>query len=239
MIVGLVNKQGFDYVIKLGSNITTREDGKFNSKVLENICQDIVKLKEQGKKIGLVVSGAKSLGDSNKLKGQQILLDNLQKIFNFYGTNIQEYWIDKNNFKRTMDRLSDTSKRIAIFNETPTEDDSGYINNDILGGCISIATNASKYVMLTNVDGVFKNFKKGELMSLITHYEDAKKYLNKDSISSFGTGGMGTKLDIAECLSKFNIFTIIANGKRKDKLLNIHKGNFIGTLCYSRNFNQK
>ncbi|HEX9804222.1 MAG TPA: PUA domain-containing protein, partial [Candidatus Dojkabacteria bacterium] len=85
---------------------------------------------------------------------------------------------------------------------------------------------------LTSVDGLFTKDPSdadAELISVINSATDSFKDFISTKKSIQGRGGMTTKSDIADRLSKVGITTHIANGKNKDIIKNICNGEKIGT----------
>lgn len=68
-------------LIKIGSNLLTRDDYSLNTPLLKNICNQIAEIKKQGHQVGIVTSGAVAAGrhdyvshpDDEDLITQQIL----------------------------------------------------------------------------------------------------------------------------------------------------------------------
>ena len=79
--------------------------------------------------------------------------------------------------------------------------------------------------MLTDQDGLFnKDPKKERNAELIQSISVSDKNLGKyagPSSSAMGRGGMITKITAAKKAAKSNTQTIIANGRKKDILINI------------------
>ena len=91
---------------------------------------------------------------------------------------------------------------------------------------------ADALIILTNVDGLFNGHPDDADSQLIPIVQpDDRHHLRAiaPSRSSFGRGGMHTKVRIAQKAAKVGIRTLIGNGKKPDVLLQIFNNNFPGT----------
>ncbi len=106
-----------------------------------------------------------------------------------------------------------------------------FSDNDELAAMVSSMINAQKLILLTNVDGLYDGDPDDPDSKLITEVkvnEKWEKYVCEKK-SSLGRGGMSTKCKIGQRLGKMGIETILVNGKQKDVLLKVIKGDFRGT----------
>jgi len=102
-------------------------------------------------------------------------------------------------------------------------------NNDVVGERLAgLCTDT--YVICTNVDGVIdkygniiRDFQSLEQLNDITFHKDEK---------SNGTGGMETKLWAAIRFSLAGGMAYIVNGRERDVLLKVHRGEKVGTRVY-------
>ena len=107
-------------------------------------------------------------------------------------------------------------------------------DNDTLAALTAILWNADLMIILSDIDGVFdKDPKACEDAKLIETVESAEKLLSSISIgekSSFGTGGIKTKIEAASKVNKFGIPMILLNGSEKNIIKDSIEGNGRGTL---------
>ena len=128
-------------LIKIGSNVLTREDYSLNTPLLQNICEQVSKLVKAGNQVGIVSSGAVAAGRHNYISqpddedltikrmlasiGQCRLLNKYHKYFSKHGLVIAQALLTnrdfkyKENQKNTADVLKQlfTKGYIPIINE--------------------------------------------------------------------------------------------------------------------------
>ncbi len=108
-----------------------------------------------------------------------------------------------------------------------------FTDNDELAGLIANQLKADTVILLTSVEGVLGGEpcgKKPEIISQINlkNIASFQKYITKEKTST-GRGGMATKFATAKNLMLRGIAVYIANGKRKNVLLEIMSGKPVGT----------
>jgi glutamate 5-kinase len=107
-----------------------------------------------------------------------------------------------------------------------------FTDNDELAGLIASMMNADALLILSSVDGILDGAPDQPDSKAIPEIDPDDKKIEQfifPSRSSFGRGGMHTKFKIAQKVSKLGITTFIANGKRANIIIDIVKGDFIGT----------
>eukprot|EP01084_Bolivina_argentea_P297062 511709_1 len=147
----------------------------------------------------------------------------------------------RQNVKNTINNLLEYNV-VPILNEndvistrkTPYRDDNIKIlwDNDSLACLISIELKINITILLTDVDGLYKQLPiNGEKFEVIDIYNNKKKNIIIGPKSRVGRGGMQAKIDNAlnAVLKGVNV-VIIANGKKMDTIDKIIKGESIGTL---------
>jgi glutamate 5-kinase len=199
-------------------------------------------LRKKGKEIVLVSSGAIALGKiltktdnfSNQFYstiGQTHLMNNYQKHFAKFGQGISQLLINTQYLKKHNKHIKKTIDdsfnhgNITIINENDALAKKS--NNDILAAQISKTIQADLLIFLTNTNGILdknnKTISKGTIKEL-------KKHIKKDT-SSFGTGGMQTKLKASK-ITKAR--TIIASAKEKEIIRKILEGEERGTILLNK-----
>ena len=87
-------------------------------------------------------------------------------------------------------------------------------------------------VILSSVDGLFDGPPEAEASKLIRNIaagDDSVLDFVQEEKTSFGRGGMATKLGIAKQTAKENIPVLLGNGRRPEVLLKLLEGNWPGT----------
>lgn len=241
-------------VVKVGSNVLTREDGMLNVTWMAHIVDQIASLHKQGLQIILVTSGAVAAGRAEvepqrKLDtvssrqlwsavGQVKLINRYADLFREHGLICAQVLTTKENFR---DRHHYLNMRncistllengvVPIINENDTISvtELMFTDNDELSGLIASMMDVEALIILTNVDGVYSGLPRepgSRLIPLIRHGEMPEIDSISTVKSSFGKGGMLTKFKIASKLAGQGISVHIANGGKHNSLINIIKDN--------------
>ncbi len=220
---------------------------------IKKISEDIVALKKDGHSVILVSSGAVGLGreiyppllSSPPEKqilaslGQVELIKNYQIEFSKHGYFVGQILITKKDFEgktemdsfETMINLMLSKKNIIpIVNENDSIAlaELMFTDNDEIAGTLASFLGADKFIILTNVDGVYDDFfsSNRKVISNIKINEIPEISSEK---SSLGRGGMQSKVNIAKKLAKLGIETIICKVSNENVLQRIIDGEEIGT----------
>lgn len=242
-------------IIKLGTNVLTNDDHQIDESVIQNIVGQIAQLKASGKEVILISSGAvgagravTSLPDSlNNVTKRQVfssigqieLMTKYKEAFGQHGILCAQVLATKEDFR---DRVHYINMRrcllallrdnvIPIINENDVISISElmFTDNDELAGWVASLMNVNAMILLTNVDGVLSNEGKGPVIPIILA-RDKKVFDNVTAgKSSFGRGGMLTKIRICQKASKNGTDAYIANGKTDDIISKILKGTAVCT----------
>ena len=191
-------------------------------------------------------------GDLNKVVRRQVLsaigqvklMETYRQLFSNYQLFCAQLLVTKEDFRDRLHYINMKNcfqallrdKVIPIVNENDVVSVSElmFTDNDELAGLVAAMTNAEALIILSNVDGVFDGPPELADSKVIREIDPEDKSVLKGispTKSSFGRGGMMTKLRIAQKAAKVGIATIIANGKRKNILLDILQDSFVGT-CF-------
>jgi glutamate 5-kinase len=254
-------------LIKIGTHVLRADDGSLNTAVLNNIVEQIHTLRESGAEVTLISSGAVSAGhnalssqlpsfsDDTQRKqvlsaiGQTYLMHTYQELFAQHATLVGQVLITKMDFsndehtanlKRCLEGLH-TQGVIPIINENDSTAiaELMFTDNDEIASMLVTTLGADELIICTNVDGVFTgdpNASDSQLLKNITAHEDMTPYI-QSTTSSFGRGGMHTKVSIAQALAKQGIVVKILNGKNKDAIITAATTGNIGTTVLPDNLN--
>ena len=241
-------------VVKVGSNVLTREDGMLNIARMAHIVEQIAQLKKEGVQVILVTSGAVAAGRAEveplrKLDpvssrqlwsavGQVKLINRYAELFQEQGVICAQVLTTKENFG---DRLHYLNMRncmqtllendvVPVVNENDTISvtELMFTDNDELSGLIASMMDMEALILLTNVDGVYTaspDQKGSELIRTIHSNRQAEGINISTKKSNFGRGGMLTKYHIAAKLAGQGISVYIANGFRDNIIPKILQGN--------------
>lgn len=248
-------------VVKIGSSSLTHEEtGNLNLAKMEKLVRVLTDLRNQGKEVVLVSSGAIAVGrkiagitekpteTSQKQAcaaiGQAQLMMVYQKLFAEYhqipaqilmtkDTMIKD--ISRFNAKNTFDELLKMGV-IPIVNENDTvsTDELKYGDNDTLSAIVTALISADLLVLLSDIDGLYTDDPRknpdAKFVEYVSHIDDKLLMMGKDAGSSVGTGGMRTKISAAKIATDSGADMVIANGEDVYVLYDIVEGQQIGTL---------
>ncbi|MDO4171802.1 MAG: glutamate 5-kinase, partial [Prevotellaceae bacterium] len=236
-------------VIKIGSNVLTRTDGRLDLTRMSHLVDQIAELRGRGVEVIMVSSGAVAAGrallstdrqlDSVQQRqlfsalGQAKLINHYYDLFREYGLHVGQVLTMKENFATRREYLNQRACMqvmlqngvIPIVNENDTVSvtELMFTDNDELSGLIAAMLDADELIILSNIDGIYNGSPKDPDASVIPVVEpdrDLSDYIQTEK-SGCGRGGMITKCNIARKVADEGIKVIIANGKRDNILLRL------------------
>jgi len=248
-------------VIKIGSSsITHEKTGHISIQRLEHFVRQISDLKNSGKEVIIVTSGAQAVGISAlnmKTKpqeldykqavaavGQASLMMLYQKLFREYNHQVGQILITKDvienetrnrNARNTFKALLEMGV-IPIVNENDTvsTEEIEFGDNDRLSATVAILTDAQLLILLSDIDGLYNKDPKvhsdATIVPVVSKINSDIFNMAGVSRSNVGTGGMITKLLAAEMVNEAGIDMIIANASTPYVIQKIDSGQVIGTI---------
>ncbi|AGB41879.1 glutamate 5-kinase [Halobacteroides halobius DSM 5150] len=253
-------KEAERIVIKIGSSTLTYQNSKLNLGRIEKLIREIVNLKNQGKEVILVSSGAVAAGYGRlKLEaspgtipekqalaaiGQGTLMRTYQTIFSEYGYQVGQVLLTQKdltdrkrylNSRNTLYQLLDYNV-IPVINENDTVavKEIKFGDNDTLSALVSSLVGADLLVILSDIDGLYtadpRNDDSAKLISQVEEISSEIEELAGGAGTDRGTGGMATKIDAAKIATKAGLPLVIANGSLDQVVTKISEGEDLGTL---------
>ncbi len=248
-------------VIKIGSSsLVHKETGRLNLPKIEILAREIADLKNQGKDVVLVSSGAIAVGKAlmgidvlHSLMqkqacaaiGQVRLMMIYQKFFSEYGQNTAQLLLTKMtmtneegriNARNTFEKLFELGV-IPIVNENDTVEtyDIRFGDNDRLSAIVTALIHADLLILLSDIDGLYTDDPRmnprAEFISEVDSLDDSVLQMAKDSTGSgFGTGGMATKISAAEIATSSGADMVIGNAEDFRIIHHIMDGETVGTI---------
>ncbi|KAI7732848.1 hypothetical protein M8C21_031644 [Ambrosia artemisiifolia] len=238
-------------VIKVGTAVVTRDDGRLALGRLGALCEQLQTLNSQGFEVILVSSGAVGAGRQRlryrklvhssfaDLQKPQVELDG--KACAAVGQNGLMALYDT-----LFSQLDVTSAQllvIPVFNENdavstrraPYEDASGiFWDNDSLAALLALELKADLLVLLSDVDGLYSGPPSDPQSKLIHTYikEKLENTITFGDKSRLGRGGMTAKVKAAVYASQAGIPVVITSGFAGDNIVKVLQGQHIGTLFH-------
>jgi glutamate 5-kinase len=242
-------------VVKLGTNVLADEKGLLDEAQIGRIVDQVIALESQGRRVVLVSSGAiaAGLGDfalpdrpdalpqlqACAAVGQAKLMMRFDSALARHGRRAAQILLvrgdveDRSRYLNIRNCIAALQAygATAVINENDTVsvDEIRFGDNDVLAAMVTNLLRADLLVLLTTVDGVFRDparqnrFDVVEDMGEVTAAADAAR-------SPLGSGGMPTKLQAAALVTKAGEMAAIANGRRANVLVDLLAGEPVGTL---------
>jgi len=247
-------------VLKIGSSVLT-EDGVVNSRMFSEIARQVSALRDQKREVVVVSSGAIAIGAQDlgwdtpghsipekqaaAAIGQIGLIDRYRKRFAKHGHIVAQVLVtragleDRERFlnaRHTLYKLLELGV-VPIVNENDTvaTDEIRFGDNDNLSATIVNLTAANLLVVLTDVDGLFREppregDSKPALIGMVDEISADVERAAQGSPHAFGRGGMTTKLEAARIAAHGGAATVLCNGRTKNALTRVAAGEALGTL---------
>ncbi len=247
-------------VIKVGTNVLTRADGTLEPNQVHSLADQIFRLKQAGKKVALVSSGAIGAGmgrlglkqrptDLRHLQacaavGQSFLMRAYEDSLARYGIPTAQILLTAGDFDNRTRYLNVRNTILTLFesnclpiineNDTISVAEIRFGDNDTLAALVTNLIQAPLLILLTVVDGLYSADPNIDPTASLVH---TVKQINKDVLekagvtkSSLGSGGMKSKLKAARLATMAGESVIMANGSIPGVLDSIFAGELVGTL---------
>ena len=238
--------------IKIGSNVLAAKEGGLDLARIQQLVSQVSQLHRKGYEIILISSGAVAAGRSqitdDKLDavsarqlfsaiGQAKLINHYYEFFKAEGIicgqvlttkeslSTRSHYLNQRNCMEVM--LQHGVVPIVNENDTISVTELMFTDNDELSGMVATMMDASKLIILSNIDGIYDGNPADPSSSVIREVLPGKRDLSayiQTSKSSFGRGGMQTKTNIASKVADEGLEVIIANGKKDNILLQLIGG---------------
>lgn len=247
-------------VVKVGTSTLTHATGMLNIRRVEQLVKVLSDLKNCGKEIILVSSGAIGVGcgklgltsrpsDTPSKQaiasiGQCELMYFYDKQFSLYNhtvaqilmtKDIVEDDVRKTNVENTFSKLLAIGA-IPVINENDTVsvEEIEFGDNDTLSAVVAKLVDADLLVILSDIDGLFDKDphkqKNAKIIPVVSEIDDSVLSLAEGTTSTHGTGGMITKIHAAQIANNAGIDMIIMNGNNPEKLYDLFENKSVGTL---------
>jgi glutamate 5-kinase len=248
-------------VVKIGSSsLTHRETGKIDFYYLEKFVRQIVDLKNSGREVLIVTSGAIAVGISElglhhkpesieekqavAAVGQSALMMIYQKLFSEYNQNVGQVLLTKDIIDRPDRKENAVNTLNALLklgvipivneNDTVSTEEIEFGDNDTLSALVAGIVGADLVILLSDINGLYndnpKNNPDAKLINKVYSIDNEVEGMASGAGSLVGTGGMITKIHAAKIAKSYGIYLIIANSKTDNIIHRIMTGADVGTI---------
>ena len=251
-------------VVKVGSALVTNNGNGLDLAAIDSWARQIAALREQGREVILVSSGAvacgvQRLGWGRRPKtvhekqaaaavGQAGLVEVYEAAFSKHGLHTAQILLTHDdladrkrylNARATLNTLLGLGV-IPIINENDTviTDEIKFGDNDTLGALVANLLEADALIILTDQQGLYTaDPRKDPAATLIQEASAGDPTLEAmagGAGSRVGTGGMITKVIAAKRAARSGADTVIASGHEHDPILRLAIGEALGTLLVAQ-----
>ncbi len=250
-------------VVKVGSALVTNNGAGLDLVAINDWARQISTLRQQGKEVVLVSSGAvacgvQRLGWGRRPKtvhekqaaaavGQAGLVEAYEAAFNKHGLHTAQILLTHDdladrkrylNARSTLTTLLELGV-VPIINENDTviTDEIKFGDNDTLGALVANLIEAEALIILTDQKGLYtadpRKDPNATLIQEATAGDEALEAMAGGAGSRVGTGGMITKIIAAKRAARSGAHTAIASGHEIDPIIRLAAGEAVGTLLVS------
>jgi glutamate 5-kinase len=248
------------WVVKIGSSLITSDGRGLNLKAIHEWSEQIATLREAGKEIVLVSSGAvaEGMGRLGWRKRPQALHE-LQAaaavgqmgLVQAYESHFQRHGIHSAQVLLTREDLADRGRylnarttlrtllglrAVPVVNENDTvaTDEIRFGDNDTLAALVTNLVEAQLLIILTDQPGLFeqdpRSLADAKCLDTAQAFDPILERFAGPSTTELGRGGMVTKLYAARRAARSGAATLIASGREAQVLQRVAQGEPLGTL---------
>ena len=251
-------------VVKVGTSTLTHGTGLINIRRLERFVKTLADLKNSGRDIILVSSGAIGVGvgklglsqrpqdtpskQAAAAVGQCELMYLYDKLFSEYNHAVAQVLLTrdvvelpqrKGNCVNTFRRLLEMGV-IPVVNENDTVavEEIEFGDNDTLSAMVAVLAEADALVIMSDIDGLYdgdpRKNPEAKLIPEVDEVTGETLALAGGVGSSRGTGGMVTKLHAAQIACPAGVEMAIVNGSDPEILYRLLDGERVGTCFHGK-----
>jgi glutamate 5-kinase len=245
-------------VVKVGSSTLVDERGRARAHVFSQVAADVAALTAESTPVVIVSSGAIALGlgalgrdqrprrlaelQAASAVGQSLLLRRWERALGRRATGGAQVLLTAGdihrrdgylNARRTLETLLDWGLvPVVNENDSTATDEISFGDNDALAAQVAVLLRARLLVLLTDIAGLYDRDPADRDARLIEEVAD-HRLLDALEVggggSSWGSGGMRSKVVAAEMASTGGVTAVIASGRRPRSLIEAARGDGVGT----------
>jgi glutamate 5-kinase len=249
-------------VVKLGTGVLTDTRKLIDHGQLEQIVAQVAALRQVGKEVLIVTSGAVGAGmgalgyqsrptdlaekQACAAVGQTRLMAVYEKLFAMHGLVVAQVLLTHEDLEHHERHLNARNTLVTLLalgvvpiineNDAVSFTEIKFGDNDKLSALVASLLPADLLVILTTVDGVLRNFGQNneQTISVIEKMDPTILALAGGTTSETAVGGMKSKIDAARITVRSGIPLVIASGRKPAVLAQILAGENVGTLFLAK-----
>ena len=246
-------------VVKVGSSLVTNQGHGLDHAALAEWAEQIAQLKQRGRQVLLVSSGAVAEGmqrlgwqrrpsqlhelQAAAAVGQMGLVQAYESCFRTHGMHAAQVLLTHEDLADRKRYLNARSTLRALLeldvipvineNDTVATEEIKFGDNDTLGALVTNLVEADALIILTDQSGLFtrdpRRYADATLVAEANASDPELERMAGGAGSHIGSGGMLTKVRAARRAARSGAHTIIASGREPRVLLRLSDGEMIGT----------
>lgn len=251
-------------VIKVGSNVLALPQGGLNPERVEGICGAVGAAVGRGLEVIVVSSGAVAAGrgilglterptsipelQAVAAIGQGALVEAYARRFRREGRVVAQMLLNRDDLSDRRRYLNARNALCSLLargvvpvineNDSVTIDELKFGDNDMLSAMVAAVMDADLLLILSDVAGLMTGPPERDpgarLVPVVEEITAEVEGLVGERGSTFGTGGMGSKIAAARHATQFGVAAAIVDGRRPGKITRVLEGDFEGTLFLPR-----
>lgn len=250
-------------VIKIGTNVLSRDDDSLDIERLESLAEQIHRVHESGRRVVVVSSGAIAAGigllklparpadlphlQAAAATGQAHLIRLYDDCLRKHGYRAAQVLLTANDFSQRVRYLNVRNTLYTLFeygavpivneNDTVSVDEIRFGDNDQLAAMVTNLLHAPLLIILSAVDGLYDRDPRdaeSRLIPLVEQWDDSLFDLAVPGLTARGTGGMKTKLQAVKSATAVGENVVIADGTLPNVLDDIIAARDVGTLFLAK-----
>jgi len=250
------------WVVKIGSSLLTNDGQGLALEAISDWVEQIVKLRQAGREVLLVSSGAVAEGmtrlgwkrrphalhelQAAAAVGQMGLIQAYESRFQKFGLHTAQILLTHEDLASRQRYLNARSTMRTLLglgvipvvneNDTVTTEEIRFGDNDTLAALVANLIEADLLVFLTDQGGMYEGDPRrhpdARLIAEADAGDPALESMASASGGALGRGGMQTKVRAARRAARSGAMTLIAPGREPDILQRIAQGESLGTRLY-------
>jgi len=247
-------------VIKVGSSILASVERGLQREVFSHLAKEISELKRQGYEIILVSSGAIAAGmeklgyksrpqsitqkQATAAVGQSQLMNIYEDYFSRHQEMVAQILLTHDDLSHRRRFLNARNTLLTLLelgiipiineNDTVVVDEIKFGDNDKLSALVTNLIEADLLIILTDIDGLCDSDPRmdpnAKCIPLVEDIDMDMEWIIGGTQGEWRVGGMVSKIQAAQKVSRSGVPTLIARGTKEGVLHQILKGKEIGTL---------
>ena len=253
-------KEANRIVVKVGTSTLTHASGGLNLRRIDLLLRELSDLMNAGKEIVFVSSGAIAAGmgrlglaekpaeipkkQAIAAIGQGVLMHIYEKFFAEYGKTMGQVLLTKENAVRHHQYSHSRDALLALLamgavpvineNDVVAVDEIKIGDNDTLSATVATLIDADALLILSDIDGLYtanpQEDKTARLIPEVAEITPEIERMAGGAGSSFGTGGMATKIEAAKIAVNAGATFVIAPSAKDDVISAVLAGEIVGTV---------